>query len=296
MDEEIIKKFAQDLFVLSFKKRVKITNIGEDQGNYFIEVYEVDADKVKDAESLLTDLLKSAKIIKKEFDSSMWIWRIYFSVDESEFGNYKSQIEEPKPSGEITITQSEEDEEEKDIEDEEKKYEEKDIVQKGDGITVYKDGVIDIDIHPWEFSCITKEEGNLKPVVQQFLTVVQTYDWTELVGRFLADDEFKDNELPHGSSISGRWRVRGKSPFGTIYEYEIRDTVGGDVPQIYGDANYGIGELLEWLEKRFKEVKPIEYTKTFKLPSGKKATFGINAAGERWQSWNRAPWLEELGL
>lgn len=163
-------------------------------------------------------------------------------------------------------------------------------------ITKNPDGTIDIELGPWEFSCMPKQ---MEPLiyVMPYAVNVQEYSWTTLIGLFLTEPDFAENELSHSDRISGRWIIRGQSPFGEDYYFEFHDMKGGDIAQIYAQENYGVYEMLEWLEEYFADRKLAEYTRRFKLPDGEAASFGIDNKGERWHSWDKIPpWLKQLGL
>ena len=172
---------------------------------------------------------------------------------------------------------------------------ENEVKRDGNKITKNPDGTIDIELTPWEFSCMPKQMEPLISVMPHVVNL-QCYSWTTLIGLFLTEPDFVENELPHSVRYSGRWIIRGCSPFGQDHYFEFHDVKGGDIAQIYAQDSYGAYELLEWLEEHFAGRKLVEYTRKFKLPYNEIGTFGVNDKGEKWHSWHKAPpWLKELG-
>jgi hypothetical protein len=163
-------------------------------------------------------------------------------------------------------------------------------------ITENPDGTIDVELTPWEFSCMPKQMESLISVMP-YAENLQIYSWTTLIGLFLAEPDFAENELLHSDKISGRWIIKGCSPFGQDHYFEFHDIKGGDIAHIYAQDGYGIYDLFEWVKEHFADRKAVEYIRRFKLPDGETGSFGINDKGEKWHSWDKIPpWLKELGL
>jgi len=175
------------------------------------------------------------------------------------------------------------------------KYQEDTKKDLNDKITKNSDGTITVDLDPWEFSCMPKQMEPLMPIMQH-LTNVQNQSWTTLIGLFLTEPDFVKNELSHSDRVSARWIIRGRSPMGEDHYYEVHDVKGGDTGQLYAVDGYGVNALFEWFDEHFKDVKPVAYARSFVISDGETGTFGINAKGEKWHSWNKIPtWLREIG-
>lgn len=297
MEEENNKamEFAYDLFRLGQQNKLVIIEIGENtDGKYFVELGNREPESIEKLNEVLKELSEEIEIISKQF-SMDGTWIINFELDSSILKNYQSkETNYKKDSSSIIVVQEDEKEEEEvNSQDDDRKGVK--IIEQKDGVTVYADGVIEIDIHPWQFNVVPKALANMIGFMP-FVSIIQAYDWTNMVGLFLGDEEFKENEAGHSDRISGRWVIKGISPVGEIYYYEIHDAEGGDVPHIYAKSTYGVEEMYNWLIEKFKDKSPIEYTRKFILPNKKKAEFGIDKNGHAWQSWNRCGWLTELGL
>ena len=297
MDKEKVMQFAYDFFRLARENGLKITVIDENEGVFSVDIRSQEPDCLEEIKPILDELLSEWKWIKNEFDVSDKVWRMYFKVDESLLDNYKSYVfTTPKSEDNIIVVDPDVDdaiEDEDDVKDEDDLANK--IVEQKENVTVFADGSIEVELKPWEFECVPKQIANLMPMMK-YIGMIQTYDWVRMVGLFLGDDDFKENELIYPDGQSGRWLVKGTDQFGSDHYFEIHDTKGGDVPQVYGKSKFGIDELLLWIIEKFKDCSPVEYTKKIKLPGGEDGEFGIDDQGNPWHTWNRCPWLKEMGF
>jgi len=301
-DESKMLEFAYDLFRLGQQNKIMIVEIGQNQdGTYFVEIGNRDADFIEKTKDVLKELSDEIEIVDTKF-SMDGTWLITFKVDDSVIENYQRKEIDATATTATPITNIlSPTSRDVSIDDEDDQEEEEDdrkgvaIVEKTDKVTVYADGVVEIDIDPWKFEVVPKALVNMIPFMN-FVTIIQEYDWARLVGLFLGDDDFKDNEAYYPNKWSGRWIIKGISPVEEEYYYEIHDAAGGDTPQIYAQTTYGINELFGWLLEKFKDKTPIEYTRSLILQNKKKAEFGIDKDGKPWHSWNRCGWLSELGI
>ena len=290
-------KFSYDLFKLAQEKSIHVVGLNDNEdGTYSVEVSDSDPEVISKVQDVLKELIDSVDLLEPHF-SMDGTWLIDFNVDEEFFKNYEGKewanvTDEIKTKIEKELQKADEIPDEEDEEDDRKGVE---IVKKEGNVTVYADGVVEIDVDPWEFAVVPREKTIPIPFMK-FQCIIQEYDWATLVGLFLGDDDFKDNEAYHSRGQSARWIIKGISPIKEEYFYEIHDAEAGDTPQIHSNTSFGIYEMMEWFKEKFKDKTPIEYTKDVILPSGKKAQFGIDKDGNSWYTWSRCGWLSELGL
>lgn len=224
---------------------------------------------------LFNNPTKNLSVLKETLNTMLGVWklrefqpeseesgRLYFEVSSEVLADYKKDIE----------------------------------VDWDSKVTKNPDGTVDIELMPWEFSCMPNQMEPLMPVMPH-IESYQEYSWTTLIGLFLTEPGFAENELSHSDRISGRWIIKGRSPFGQDHYFEFHDIKGGDIAHIYAQDGYGLYGLFEWLKEHFADREMAEYVRRFKLPDGETGSFGIDNKGKRWHSWDKIPpWLKELGL
>jgi len=303
-EETSLLQFSYDVFKSLGKEKIIVLEINKDNDSFTIEIGNRDHADVDRAKEILKTLVGDINDVKESY-SMDGTWLLTFTPPEGALDNYESKLADSQEAiekitdflsavnpPESTKVDDEDDKEEEEEYDDRKGVK---VVEKKGNVTVYEDGVIEIDLEDWRFESvdpeIAKDIRNLR-----FVTIMQT-DWTRLVGYFLNDDVISKNEVESARKISGRWMFKGLSPTDEEYYFDIHDIEGSDVPHIYAIDGYGINELFEWFEQTlFKDKKPFEYTRDIELPNGTKEQFGIDKDGNPWQSWNRCPWLERLGL
>jgi hypothetical protein len=295
-------KFSYDIFSFTGKKKIIVLNIDENtDGSFTLEIANREHETVDSVKEILNTLVGEIEDISESYTMD-GTWLLTFAPPKGALDVYESKHSEEELSAiEKMMTETEKSKAVTEITekiiDEVEEYDDRkgvDIVEKKGNVTVYADGVVEIDLEDWRFEAMDPEEARVMPPLP-FATIMQI-DWTRLVGYFLDNDDIKDKEVESSRRISGRWMFKGRSPTDEEYYFDIHDIEGSDIPHIYAHDNYGINELSEWFDSMFKGKKISEYKREFILPNGTKAEFGIDKEGNPWQSWNRCPWLEELGL
>lgn len=280
MDNGQVVKFGQDLFRLCGEKGFQVIDLSEENGHYFIQT-PTESDFSEVLEELLAD---KWKLESKLLDSTTNTWKWEFTLEDGALDNYNYQfVDKTIDVTELDILEENEDK----------------TVTKVEGphnnIIHFDDGTIQIDLGAWAFEIIERQVGNLMKPMEK-VGMILTFDWTELVGHFMSDDEFEENELIHTGSQTGRWAIKGVSPFGKEVFFIIHDENAGDIPIVQSSSTYGLLELGEWFQERFKDHQPCVYEREVKLSDGSVEKYGIDDTGKPYNTWNRCGWLKELGL
>jgi len=286
MDNEKLMKFGQDLFKLCGERGLPVTGLGEENGEFYMETPDANAE-AGDFGEVLKELLGESdkwEVQKSSFDPATDLYRFNFTMEEDILDSYDYEFEV-----------HEFDVKELDILEENKDKKVKRVEGPKDNIIYFDDDSVQIDLDAWEFTCIDKKVANmLRPMAN--IGFLQSYDWTTLVGHFLADDEYKPNELITTGSQTGRWAVKGISPFGKEYLYILHDDNAGDLPLVQSKSDYGLHEMSEWYFKKYKDHTLEIYEREVELSDGTIEKYGVDVNGEAYATWNRCGWLKELGL
>lgn len=165
-----------------------------------------------------------------------------------------------------------------------------------DNIREYESGAIEVD-QIWTFNCLSQKEAEKVQIRGTFeIGIIQQFDWTRLVGYFLSDPEFAGNEIFAPDGCSGRWVIKGITPFGSERFFIINDLNGDVIVHVSSSSKDGLYELGDWLLEKFEKSILIKYERKFKFKDGSTGTFGIDATGEPYESWSGAGWLKSWGI
>lgn len=277
-------KFGQDLFKFCGEKGLQIIELGEENGKFYISLPNDNVDP-ESFKAVLNELIKDKWTIQDpEIDQAINLYKFYFVLNDDALDNYSYQPTD------LSI-----DVKSLDILEENKDKKVTKVEGPKDNIIHFDDGSIQVDLDAWTFNCIEKQVANLlRPMGNHGF--LQAFDWATLVGHFLADEDFRNNELMRTGSQTGRWAIRGISPFGKEVLFILYDENGGDIPMVQAKSTYGVIELSEWFLKKYKDHLPAPYERKVKLCDGSIEKYGIDATGEAYTSWHRCGWLKELGL
>jgi len=280
MKNEDMVKFGQDLFRLSGEKGLQIVELEERNGRFYIQT-----PTDQEFKEVLDELVEDKWTMhSKTFDQASNSYEWGFILEDGALDGYNYQFVDTT----IDVTAL-------DLLDENKEKTVTKVEGPQDNIIHFDDGSIQVDLDAWTFVCIKRPIGNLlRPMGN--VGMLMTFDWTELVGQFLADEEFKDDELLVTGSQTGRWAIRGVSPFGKETLYIIHDENGGDLPMVQSEGSYGVMELGEWFKDRFEDKTPEVYERKVKLSDGTIERYGVDDEGKPYNTWHRCGWLKELGL